>query len=235
MPSVIDRAIDVTQSIDFEVQESFNWLWDEMDCHMSSTQAKKREFKLEGRSYYDIFHRNYFKLSNPNRSGAGIYSVIYKSNSSSLYLNEEKILSNQLDSLKNTFINILIAKAQDDSNEEVSVFIEKLLATYPKKSVLFWIQEIFNENCDNEKIVLGLLRSFQELEYNEVSLVAVTIAACCKNHKSYAVKSATFSLLGHWCNKQALVIITTFEEPNEMMLRIKYKKLKDIITAKCTT
>ena len=139
-----------------------------------------------------------------------------------------------MDSFKLTFTNKLLAKANDDNDEEAYIFLKNLFSSYRKGDVLLWVQKIFNDNCNNEKVVVGLLKLLLEFSFDEVSPVAMTIAACCKNHKSYAIKSATFSLLGHWCNKEALDIITAFEEPREMMLRVKYKKLKAIITAKCT-
>lgn len=233
MSSVLDNIIEETINTSLWSQERDNWLWDEVYNQISSAHILKKDFKLAEHSYYDIFLQNYLKLSNPNRSGAGIYASISKSQNSS-HLSEEVTSSSELDSLKKTFVNMLITKAEDDSDEEAFLFLKQLLKTYHRESVFIWVQKLFNENCDKEIIVLGLLKTFLEFEFEELDPVAVTIAACCKNHMSYAVKSATFSLLGHWCNKQALLIITSFEEPKEMMLRVKYQKLKDIITNKCS-
>ncbi len=206
--------------------------WDELDLQFSTAGKTKRELKLAGRSYYDAYFRNSIKLSNPNRSGAGIFSLISKSESATDLLDEESTLE-KLNTLKLTFIHNLLAKANDDSDEEAYLLLNTLFYSYRRGDILLWVQQIFNANCNNEKIVLGLLRLFLEYSFKEVSPVAMTIAACCKNHTSYTVKSATFSLLGHWCNKDALDIITAFEEPREMMLRVKYKKLKEIISKKC--
>lgn len=225
---------DITISSQFWTQVSELISWDELDYQFSTTQRKRRELRLSGRSYYDVFFRNSIKLSNPNRSGAGISSLISKSESAT-DMPDEKGNLGKLDSFKHFFTNSLLAKANDDNDEEAYLFLKNLFSTHRKEDILLWIQQIFNDNCKNEKVVVGLLRLFGEFSFEEVNPVAMTIAACCKNHKSYAIKSATFSLLGHWCNKEALDIITAFEEPREMMLRVKYKKLKDIITVKCTT
>lgn len=226
-------AKEITSNSQFWTQVSELVSWDDLDFQFSTTQKKKRELRLSGRSYYDACFRNTIKLSNPNRSGAGIFSLISKSESATDIPDEESVLE-RLDSFKLTFTNKLLAKANDDNDEEAYIFLKNLFSSYRKGDVLLWVQKIFNDNCNNEKVVVGLLKLLLEFSFDEVSPVAMTIAACCKNHKSYAIKSATFSLLGHWCNKEALDIITAFEEPREMMLRVKYKKLKAIITAKCT-
>lgn len=226
-------AKDITSNSQFWTQVSELVSWDDLDFQFSTTQKKRRELRLSGRSYYDAYFRNSIKLSNPNRSGAGIFSLISKSESATDMPDEEGALE-RLDSFKRTFTNKLLAKANDDNDEEAYMFLKNLFLSYRKGDILLWVQQIFNDNCNNEKVVVGLLRLLLEFSFDEVSPVAMTIAACCKNHKSYAIKSATFSLLGHWCNKEALDIITAFEEPREMMLRVKYKKLKEIITAKCT-
>lgn len=226
-------AKEITSNSQFWTQVSELVSWDDLDFQFSTTQKKRRELRLSGRSYYDAYFRNSIKLSNPNRSGAGIFSLISKSESVTDMPDEEGTLE-RLDSFKLTFTNKLLAKANDDNDEEAYIFLKNLFSSYRKEDILLWVQQIFNDNCNNEKVVVGLLRLLLEFSFDEVSPVAMTIAACCKNHKSYAIKSATFSLLGHWCNKEALDIITAFEEPREMMLRVKYKKLKEIITAKCT-
>ena len=226
-------AKDITSNSQFWTQVSELVSWDDLDFQFSTTQKKRRELRLSGRSYYDAYFRNTIKLSNPNRSGAGIFSLISKSESATDIPDEEGVLE-RLDSFKLTFTNKLLAKANDDNDEEAYIFLKNLFSSYRKGDVLLWVQKIFNDNCNKEKVVVGLLKLLLEFSFDEVSPVAMTIAACCKNHKSYAIKSATFSLLGHWCNKEALDIITAFEEPREMMLRVKYKKLKEIITAKCT-
>lgn len=224
---------DITCSSQFRTQVNELVSWDDLDFQFSTTQKKRRKLRLSGRSYYDVYFRNSIKLSNPNRTGAGIYSLISKSESATDMSDKEGSLE-KLDSFKLTFTNKLLIKANDDNDEEAYFFLRSLFSLYRKGDVLLWVQQIFNEKCNNEKVVVGLLRLFLEFSFDEISPVAMTIAACCKNHKSYAIKSATFSLLGHWCNKEALDIITAFEEPQEMMLRVKYKKLKRIITAKCT-
>ena len=226
-------AKEITSNSQFWTQVSELVSWDDLDFQFSTTQKKRRELRLSGRSYYDAYFRNTIKLSNPNRSGAGIFSLISKSESATDIPDEEGVLE-RLDSFKLTFTNKLLAKANDDNDEEAYIFLKNLFSSYRKADVLLWVQKIFNDNCNNEKVVVGLLKLLLEFSFDEVNPVAMTIAACCKNHKSYAIKSATFSLLGHWCNKEALDIITAFEEPREMMLRVKYKRLKEIITAKCT-
>ena len=226
-------AKEITSNSQFWTQVSELVSWDDLDFQFSTTQKKRRELRLSGRSYYDAYFRNTIKLSNPNRSGAGIFSLISKSESATDIPDEEGVLE-RLDSCKLTFTNKLLAKANDDNDEEAYIFLKNLFSSYRKADVLLWVQKIFNDNCNNEKVVVGLLKLLLEFSFDEVNPVAMTIAACCKNHKSYAIKSATFSLLGHWCNKEALDIITAFEEPREMMLRVKYKRLKEIITAKCT-
>ena len=226
-------AKEIISNSQFWTQVSELVSWDDLDFQFSTTQKKRRELRLSGRSYYDAYFRNTIKLSNPNRSGAGIFSLISKSESATDIPDEEGVLE-RLDSVKLTFTNKLLAKANDDNDEEAYIFLKNLFSSYRKGDVLLWVQKIFNDNCNNEKVVVGLLKLLLEFSFDEVNPVAMTIAACCKNHKSYAIKSATFSLLGHWCNKEALDIITAFEEPREMMLRVKYKRLKEIITAKCT-
>ena len=226
-------AKEIISNSQFWTQVSELVSWDDLDFQFSTTQKKRRELRLSGRSYYDAYFRNTIRLSNPNRSGAGIFSLISKSESATDIPDEEGVLE-RLDSFKLTFTNKLLAKANDDNDEEAYIFLKNLFSSYRKGDVLLWVQKIFNDNCNNEKVVVGLLKLLLEFSFDEVNPVAMTIAACCKNHKSYAIKSATFSLLGHWCNKEALDIITAFEGPREVMLRVKYKRLKEIITAKCT-
>lgn len=217
------------------LQEDEKLCWDGDDGQIISARIEKRLMRLDVQSYNNAFFRNSFKLSNPNRSGAGVYALIARSESDSFLLDEESNISVQLDSFKRAFVNMLISKANDDYDEDAYTFLSNLLNNYPdeKGSILLWVQSVFNEHCENQDIVIGLLKLFLEFDFDELDPMAPTIAACCKNHKSYAVKTVTFSLLGHWCNKQALAIIEAFAEPQEMMLRIKYKKLKYIIATKC--
>ena len=202
-------AKEIISNSQFWTQVSELVSWDDLDFQFSTTQKKRRELSLSGRSYYDAYFRNTIKLSNPNRSGAGIFSLISKSESATDIPDEEGVLE-RLDSFKLTFTNKLLAKANDDNDEEAYIFLKNLFSSYRKADVLLWVQKIFNDNCNNEKVVVGLLKLLLEFSFDE------------------------FSLLGHWCNKEALDIITAFEEPREMMLRVKYKRLKEIITAKCT-
>ena len=188
-------AKEITSNSQFWTQVSELVSWDDLDFQFSTTQKKKRELRLSGRSYYDAYFRNTIKLSNPNRSGAGIFSLISKSESATDIPDEEGVLE-RLDSFKLTFTNKLLAKANDDNDEEAYIFLKNLFSSYRKGDVLLWVQKIFNDNCNNEKVVVGLLKLLLEFSFDEVSPVAMTIAACC--------------------------------------IRVKYKRLKEIITAKCT-
>lgn len=194
---------------------------------------EKQGIEFDAKSYYDIFRSNYIALLSPNRSYSEAYQVLIKSENSSRFQGDENI-SIQLDCIKDHFVRMLINKSQDEDDDEAYDLLCNLLSLGHRSSVLFWIQSIFNKNCEDERIVVGLLKLFLDFEYDALTPTAETIAACCKNHKSYRVKSATFSLLGYWCNKQALTIINAFEEPQELLLREKYNKLKSIISAKCS-
>ena len=74
-------AKEITSNSQFWTQVSELVSWDDLDFQFSTTQKKKRELRLSGRSYYDACFRNTIKLSNPNRSGAGFFSLITKSES----------------------------------------------------------------------------------------------------------------------------------------------------------
>lgn len=58
---------------------------------------------------------------------------------------------------------------------------------------------------------------------------------CINKRDSLSVQSANLSLLGHWCNKEALRLIRGVELPEDPWVRVKYERLTEIITALCTT
>lgn len=234
MPRSYDNLLDYYYDILHPVDTiSRGGLWDLYDNQLSSVKIEPANFKFTGNSYYDIFLRNSFRLSNPNNTEIETISSISRSDNTTLFRKDNEDIDELLSSYRKSFIAMLKAKSSNDDDTDAYDLLKELLFIHSNKTKL-WIQDIFNEYCPCEDIVVGLLRLFQEFDFMDVSPVAETIAAACKNHKSYAVKSATLSLLGHWCNRQALNIIETFEEPHEILLSIKYSKLKDIITSKCT-
>lgn len=194
-----------------------------------------RRSEATQRLHIDSFLCNMILPEDQYKSGRESYRNVVRSSSRSLsHANIEEFVF-YLSHLTNSFMTLLRQKSKDRDDEECNSFLDNLLSISGHRTdVLLWIQEIFNNNVKDESIIVGLLNLISDYSFEEMNPIGPTIAAACKNHKSLAVKSAALSLFGHWCNEKALHIIEAFEEPKEMILRTKYRKLKNIIRSKCT-
>lgn len=133
------------------------------------------------------------------------------------------------------FIEELMAA---DFSTEIDNYCTRTIEKYTEKSnndeLLCWLTSLFSNYQQNEKIVVQLLRLFSYFSYEDLEPTNGVIASACINHRSTQVQSATLSLLGHWCNKEALVILNTYAEPTDLWVKLKYDKLKEVITKRCT-
>ena len=120
-----------------------------------------------------------------------------------------------------------------DGMDNQATFYLNILMSENKQVVMLWIQKIFLEILNEEKILVKLLSLLLDYSYDDLYPTSQTIALACREHKSNIVKSAVFSLFGHWCNKDALNFLEAYEEPKERWLRLKYKTLKEEIKQKC--
>jgi hypothetical protein len=133
------------------------------------------------------------------------------------------------------FIEELMAA---DFSAEIDNYCTRTIEKYTAKSnndeLVCWLTNLFSNYQQNEKIVVQLLRLFSYFSYEDLEPINGVIAAACINQRSTQVQSATLSLLGHWCNTKALEILNTYAEPTDLWVKLKYDKLKEVITRRCT-
>lgn len=126
------------------------------------------------------------------------------------------------------------ANFDEEYENDATLFVEQRLHGRDADTFRVWLQEFFMQHQTDSFIVCQLLRLFMCLDFELVDSPASIISEVCIHNKSNAVKDVNLSLLGHWCNKKALVILNGVEEPSDAWMRIKYHKLKEVITERCT-
>jgi hypothetical protein len=137
-----------------------------------------------------------------------------------------------LDSHKDHFLLGLSQLSEDldiDNNPAYQIMCNGLKENQEEFQI--WLLELFNLESGNEEFMLCLLELFTNFSYEDLSPIGYTISVACKASKYLSVQSKNLSLLGHWCNEPALKILTDFEEPQNTMMKIKYRHLKEIIQA----
>lgn len=153
-------------------------------------------------------------------------------NASSNISDEQKL--KRMSEYEDYFVSHLIETDFDESIEpEIFVFARKQIANN-KVVFLTWLEQLFWNYQKNELFVVKLIDLFLCFDYEEVQPQASMLAVAFKVIKSCVIQSKNLSLLGHWCNKNALSIIEDFEEPTDPWLQIKYNHLKDVIRKRCT-
>lgn len=121
---------------------------------------------------------------------------------------------------------------EDGMDNRLTDYFQFLLDKY-KESTLIWIQDFYLKHIAEENIVVKILTLFMDYSYDYLYPVSQMIALASKDHKSIAVKSAVFSLFGHWNNQAALDLLNAYDEPKEVWLKMKYNSLKQSIKKRC--
>lgn len=149
---------------------------------------------------------------------------------------EERILvMKRFQEEESVFIAFLNAANFDEEYEnDATLFVEHRLHGRDADTFRIWLQDFFMYHQTDSFIVCQLLRMFMCLDFELVDSPASIISEACIHNKSNEVKDVNLSLLGHWCNKKALMILNGVEEPSDAWMRIKYHKLKEIIAERCT-
>lgn len=129
--------------------------------------------------------------------------------------------------------NIVETDFEESIEPEILIFARKQIASN-RIVFLTWIEQLFWSHQKYELFVVKLIDLLLCFDYDEVQPQASMLAVAFKVIKSHAIQSKNLSLLGHWCNKQALEIIENFEEPTNPWLQIKYNHLKEVIRKRCT-
>lgn len=127
--------------------------------------------------------------------------------------NKDEQRFSKLNSEKDNFVENLLNVDFDNLDDNELVDFTKNQLKTNKIVFLTWLETLFYENQRNDKFILNLIDLLCCFSFEEVQPQAVSIALACKCIKSNIVQSKNLSLLGHWCNKSALNIITNFEEP----------------------
>ena len=189
--------------------------------------------ELNIRDQYNFKSDNFYILNDALDKDLfySLYTKKEDNSSKANAINED--YSHKLDSEKKYIISLLKDTEFIDGMDNQATFYLNILMSENKQVVMLWIQKIFLEILNEEKILVKLLSLLLDYSYDDLYPTSQTIALACKEHKSNLVKSAVFSLFGHWCNKDALNFLEAYEEPKERWLRLKYKTLKEEIKQKC--
>lgn len=139
------------------------------------------------------------------------------------------------DKSKEDFVNLLL-ETDFDTILDDSQIIEYTNRQIKTNHYIFltWLNYLFLEYQRNEKVVLKLLDLLMCFSFDEIQPMGSDIAIACIHLKSIAVQSKNLSLLGHWCNKQALNILESYEEPRNLWMKTKYNRLKEVISERCS-
>lgn len=141
----------------------------------------------------------------------------------------------ELKNFETEFIDCLLASDFETEYEnDATAFVERYIVKH-REAFLNWIIEFFMHYQDNPQIVIPLLELFRCYDYDYFNEQAGAISEMCIHNKSLEVQDVNLSLLGHWCDKNAKRIMDAVEEPTDSWMRMKYKRIKDIIDARCTT
>lgn len=140
--------------------------------------------------------------------------------------------------LKNSemeFIDYLLTSDFETEYEnDATAFVERYIVKH-REAFLNWMLEFFMHYQDNPQIVIPLLELFRCYDYSFFNEQAGAISEMCIHNKSLEVQDVNLSLLGHWCDINAKRIMDAVEEPTDPWMRMKYKRIKEIIDGRCTT
>lgn len=125
---------------------------------------------------------------------------------------------NFLDLIKNT-------EFRTGYDNRVSILFQSMMTKKTRNSALEMLSSIFCANILNEDICTKILTLLQDYDYEEIRPAGVLIARNCINHKYNSVKSAAFSLFGHWHNSEAYKLLRSCEEPKSAWLKMQFNML----------
>lgn len=108
--------------------------------------------------------------------------------------------------------------------------VEKYTTKSKKEEFQCWLGEFYTNYQLQDDVVIQLLGLFGCFSYEDLQPFNNVMAAACIHHRSLYVQSAALSLLGNWCNKEALDILNTYEEPTNPWVKMKYDGIKEVIT-----
>ena len=121
-------------------------------------------------------------------------------------------------------------------DNQATDMLSKLLAEN-KDATLSLLEEYFinsmSEANMDESLLVKLLSMLNDYEYRDLFPVSQTIALCALNVQSVKVKSTSFNLFGHWGNREALNLLTKYDEPKEPWLKMKYNTLLQSLEVRC--
>lgn len=181
--------------------------------HSSFVKSGERPFRM-GYTFNPIF----FELGGELQTQSSQYSTRKK-------VPCEEYYRHYFDSQRSAFINLLITT--DFYNGETDE-IESLFNGFlnKKKSIaLNWIQQLFIDNIEQPKVLVGILNLMRLYTYDELTPASQMIALAAKDMSDAEVKNAAFSLFGHWGDGRALKLLEAYELPDDPWLAMKYKTL----------
>lgn len=136
---------------------------------------------------------------------------------------------------KDEFImSLLDADFSVETENEATWFIHSHLQSKYSDAFLLWLQDFSLQYLREEVIMVKLLQLFMCFDFEELGIAAEMISLACVHNPSLEVQDTNLSLLGHWCNPTALKIMNGLEEPADPWMRIKFRKLKEVIAERCT-
>lgn len=149
---------------------------------------------------------------------------------------KEKNINDELVEREAEFLKYLLsADFKTEFENDATLFVDYYLQI-AKAPFLTWLGDFYLHHQEEEKVLLQLIALFQCYDYEELTPIAPMFSQICINKRdSLSVQSANLSLLGHWCNNEALRLIKGVELPDDPWVRVKYERLTEIITAICTT
>lgn len=144
-------------------------------------------------------------------------------------------IKSQLWRHKELFISALLhADFSVENENEATDFVNHYLHGKHSDTFLLWLQDFSLDYMRDEQIMSKLLQLFMCFGYEELGIAAGMISEACIHNHSIIVQDFNLSLLGHWCNERALKIMEGVEEPTNPWMRVKYRKLYNIIQERCT-
>lgn len=149
---------------------------------------------------------------------------------------KEKDINEELEERESEFLRYLLsADFKTEFENDATLFVDYYLQV-AKAQFLNWLGRFYLRHQEEESVLLQLIALFQSYDYEDLTPTAPMFSQICINKRdSLAVQSANLSLLGHWCNKEALSLIKGVVLPEDPWVRVKYERLTEILIALCTT
>lgn len=108
---------------------------------------------------------------------------------------------------------------------ELSLLDEYVIENKKTAELINNLKTIFNNNLDNDDIIIKIFRSLYHIPYEEVSNTARAMCLVAFSKNNYEVDEAIIGLLENWRNKDALDLLNRFKSVKSSWLKKYIKKV----------